>query len=39
MVSNDPIILYMWLNIVTMGHKKAPKSQNIAEGPEEPPPY
>ena len=28
----------MWFNIDTRGHKKAQKSQNIAVGPEPPPP-
>ena len=28
----------MWFNIDTRGHKKAQKSQNIAVGPEDPPP-
>ena len=31
-------LFYMWFNIVTRGHKEAPKSQNIAVGPEDPPP-
>ena len=30
-------IFYMGFNIVTRGHKKAPKCQNIAVGPEDPP--
>ena len=28
----------MGFNIVTRGHKRAPKCQNIAVGPEDPPP-
>ena len=28
----------MWVNIDTWGHKKAQKWQNIAVGPEDPPP-
>ena len=28
----------MWINIDTRGHKKAQKWQNIAVGPEAPPP-
>ena len=31
-------LFYMGFNIVTMGHKKAPKYQNIAVGPEDPHP-
>ena len=30
-------LFYIGLNIVTRGHKKAPKCQNIAVGPEDPP--
>ena len=31
-------LFYMWFNIDTRGHKKAQKRQNIAVGPEDPPP-
>ena len=30
-------LFYMWFSIDSRGHKKAPKSQNIAVGPEDPP--
>ena len=32
-----PPLFYMGFNIVTRGHKNAPKCQNIAVGPEDPP--
>ena len=31
-------LFYMWFNIDARGHKKAQKRQNIAVGPEDPPP-
>ena len=31
---NDHPLFYLWVNIDTREHKKAPKSQNIAVGPE-----
>ena len=37
MVNNYPLILYMWFNIDTRGHEEAPKSQNLAVVPEDPP--
>ena len=31
-------LFYIWVNIDTRGHTKAPKSLNIAVGPQDPPP-